>query len=502
MVAQRDGLGLAQAELRARRANAVSAFERNVWTLLLEDGDVDPAAIASDVTAGDDPTPDWNRAALALLSADRALATETAGAALGNVDRYVPGYRDFVGALLGLTAGDEPAATSHATRLDAFAATHDKLRSGQPATVAAIPRGLLERDPQAVRDGVDALLTWHARRARARSEIFNSARAMVCVDAVAALVLAHERGITVDVAAAHRAATVPLLVVLVEEWDGKPVSRDTQMRLTADLVAGPLLRRVGVPIEPSPRRQVVGKQQQRPKSRARPTDAPAEAAIDAVRQRFEHGRGTPWQLASWALMIGDVEHGRRALRAGAVAARQLWMSVDPPNHNHVREHLALALVTGDEGAVTETGAALDAWMRSVETSQQRYAHANGYLDLVSHVVTGRAAPTREHALVVGELLPGTRVAGTGLVERDASLFAEGIDTMLADHAHALERRTSPPPAVCEPVACLLVAGRRVGLRPEIADGYRRHPVPVDIVAASGGARTTGRLDADLTRTFQ
>jgi hypothetical protein len=495
-VAKPDGMGLLRAELRARRDRGQSAFERLVWTLLLGDAPVDVALLRADIPMPIEGERDWHRTAVALLSGDRRLAAETAAAALEHTDRYVPGYREFVGVLLALVADDDETARANLAALDAYAATHDKLRSGQPASVAGIPRGLVDRDERTLAHGLDALMTWHARRARARSDIFNSARAMVSVDGAAAVVLAHERGMTVEVAGANRVVSVPILVVHVTEWGGTPVARNTQYSVTADLLAGGLLAQLGVPIEPPPQRG----SPQRPatKVRRRRADAPLDAVVTLLQGRLADGRGIPWQLASWALLLGDTDGGRRALRASASVARRQCAEAATPNHNHAREYFALSLVTGDGTGVNESAAVLQAWMDSAAAFQARYAHADGYLDVLCDVVTEHRLAAREEVQRVGEVLPGMRAACVGLVERDGEMLATAIDTMLADHVRTLERLTSPPPAVCAPVVHLLVAAHGCGVRPAVDERYRRHPVPIEVRREPGGGRAAGRIDGDLT----
>src|SRR5687768_10966577 len=97
--------------------------------------------------------------------------------------------------MLALMAGDDGRARSHQVDLDGFVGSHDKLRGGQPSQVADIPRGLLARDAIRVTAGLEALLAWHLRRARARSEIFNSSRGVISLEAIVALLLAHKRGL-------------------------------------------------------------------------------------------------------------------------------------------------------------------------------------------------------------------------------------------------------------------------------------------------------------------
>lgn len=234
--------GLLAAELRARRDNAQSPFEAAVWSLLGGDPSDGLERIRRFVDEGT-----WrghvaaNRTTLAAVVGDWDAAERDATEALPDTARYVAGWREYVRAMLPLFAGDDAAAATGLTQLDEEVATRAKLRSGQPAAIADIPHGLLERDADRLAAGLDALLAWHLRRARARSEVFNSARGVVAIEAIGALLLADRRGLSVPVAHAYRAARVPLLVLYLREWNGEPLPRGMPLQVETDLVAGPWL---------------------------------------------------------------------------------------------------------------------------------------------------------------------------------------------------------------------------------------------------------------------
>jgi hypothetical protein len=486
-----------ETEFRARRDHAESSLGRAVWCLLLGQPDEGLEAIRAELAAAPEAqTRGEPRVTLALLAGDRELAGNEARVALRGVDRYVPGYRDHVATMLALIAGDEKQAASHLADLEGFVATHDKLRSGHPAAVADIPRGLVQREPRLVGAGIDALLAWHLRRARARSELFNSAHGMVCLDAIVALVLAHDRGLSVQVASKYRSVILRLLAVHVLEWNGQPLPRGASLDVETDLVAGSWLQRLGVSLgEPPPGTE---RPRRPPRPPRRRSDAEPTIVCDSLRLRVRAGHGSPWQLASWALMLGAADAGRAHLRAGAAAARQRWCGEGHPNHNHVREHFAFALVLGDEDGLRETIPPLQAWMRSAGHTQRRYAHLSGCLDLVCDLLgADTAPPTRLDIEAVTGPLPSTRPACVGLVERDPPLLTRGLEGMLDEHARNLERRSSPPAPLCEWAVYLAVAAHRLGLPTTVDERYAHHLVPVEIRNLPDYLGRVGLLPCDL-----
>lgn len=161
--------------------------------------------------------------------------------------RYVPGYREYIEAVHALIAGDADAARRSLAELTARVEATTKLPH-VPAGAVGLLGGLLDENADELGRGLDALLAWHVRRARARSEIFNSADAAVSVDAVVTLLLAHRTGVAVPVDQRYRSASLPILVVHVEEWRGEPVAPQTMLRATVDLVAGEWLRLHGVDV--------------------------------------------------------------------------------------------------------------------------------------------------------------------------------------------------------------------------------------------------------------
>jgi hypothetical protein len=153
-----------------------------------------------------------------------------------------------------------------------------------------------------------------------------------------------------------------------------------------------------------------------------------------------------------------------------------------PNSNIVREHFALALVLGDEAGLRESIPTVQAWLRTQEgRSLPVYGHAEGYLDLICDLIGGgdRASPSRAAVEQVMGPLSSTRVAAIALAERDHALLREGLESMLAEHAKTLERKTSPPPPVCAPAVHLAAAARRLGVPVSVDERFAAWPVAVE-----------------------
>lgn len=490
--------GLVRAELLARRDAAQSAIEAALWCLPLGVPGEGLGILERAVGHGSEVPANLLGLSAALFVGDAERAGALASDALGDLDRYVVGYREYLGALFALAAGDDAGASAQLDALERAVSGRDKLRSGHPTAVTAIPRGLGAGDAAEVARGVDAALAWHVRRARARSDIFNSARALVSFDAVLGVLLAAARGMAVDVAPTYRPAALRMMIILTEEWEGRPLPRRLAYGLSADLVAGPWLERLGVALPGASGPAGAAPRPAAPRrAPRRTTDAAAspESVRAAIEAKVDAGLGSPWQLASWSLMLGNVAHARARLVDAARSLEQQWRGEADPNPNVVREHFALALVLGEERAQRDTTVVLQRWMASSERRQPRYAHASGALDLVCDVLAGRPVERADAARVIPPLasLP---VACAGLVDRDPVLLGEGLDGMLAEHGRTLERKTSPPPALCSWAMYVAIAATRLGLAFTVDERYAAHAVPVDVRHPSGTARS-GRVPCDL-----
>jgi hypothetical protein len=249
-------------------------------------------------------------------------------------------------------------------------------------------------------------------------------------------------------------------------------------------------------------------------------DVDDEQARQALRARIAAG-GSRWQMCSWSLMLGDVAAARRYLEMEAAEARRSWQESLPkpgvlrwfardqalPNQNRVREHLAVALVLGDEGAIRETTSYLRAWLQSFEemlrkqgatvgVGPHRYGHAHGYLDFICELLPGGRRPDREQALNAGGGPSSMRICLVALVERDPQTLTRGMNGMLAEHAKTLERKTSPPLPILLPGIHVAVTAGRLGIPVEVDERWSRHRVPVEVRGPTG-ERLRGRLPADL-----
>jgi hypothetical protein len=489
-----------EAELRARIAHAQGPYDEAVWRLAVGDAEASLDAIRAALPQLAPLAPGAIQVAqLALVAGDLQAARAAAEAALHDaVGRYVPGNREYQAAILSLIARDEAQAAMEAAALDAFVATHPSFRGGQPAAVAGIPRGLVARDGSALAAGLDALLGWHLRRARARSDVFNSSRGVVALDAVVAMILGWQRGLRVDVAGTYRAARVPLLALHLTEWDGRPLPRGLPLEHVTDLVAGPWLRASGVPIEdPVPPRATSAAPSGRRAAAAKTVSSgeEAHAAREAIARRRAQG-GSAWQLASWALMLDDVDGARDDLMAKAADARRAWEASLPapggglrwfrkdqalPNQNLIREHFGLALALHDEEGMRDTTAHLRAWLSTQEDRVPSvYGHASGYLDLICDVLSGERSRLARPAIdqVMGPY-SSTRVAAIALVVRDPAGLRQGLEGMLEEHAKQLERKSSPPSPICAAALQIAAAADRLGMEVVVDDRYGTWPVPVE-----------------------
>jgi hypothetical protein len=481
---------LIEAEFRQRVEHARSSHDRPVWMLMLGDPDGGLAAIG-DVLADRSMEGGRGRAELAMVAGDWDVAAREARAALESyVPTLLPDFGHYTASLLALVSGDEAAARASLERLEAAVGRKSKLRSGHPAAVTGIPHGLIARDAAELTRAIDALLAWHLRRARAGSEIFNSAQAMISLEAVAALLLAQRRGLSVPIDPAYRTARLPILLVHVSEWRGAPLPRSLELSVTTDLVASAWLSRHGIALEPP--HAPLSKTRERRASSRPSGDVDPEVVRRSLAERETRG-GTPWQLASWALMQGDAQRARGHLWSAAEALGRSWRAGGGANHNEVRAHFALALVVGDEAAIRETTAVLQRWM-GTPAAGPRYSHAAGYIDVVCDLVAG--TPVGATAEQVGG--PGsTRVAALAVAARDEVLLGRGIDEMLSDHARTLERKMSPPAPVSDVAATIAAAARRLGMEVRDGERYAHHAVPIELRNVAGFEGKVGRLECDL-----
>jgi hypothetical protein len=493
-----------EAELRSRLAQLSPSLARATWQLVI--GDVDAsietlrtasAALAGEGEAGGRPE------ALALLIGDVKGATQHAKRALRHgAARWAPGWRHYQGSILALLAGDAEAARQHLSELEAYASSHARLPSGPPADVLDISAGILGADADRASRGLDRFLEWHLRSARSRGNIFNSAAGVVCLDAIVALLVAHSRGLTMRVDAKYRRASVPILIVSLVEWEGRPLDRAHQLSLETDLVAGRWLSARGLDLgEPPPGLRGAAPGKQKRSADVGENDAPP--VLDVLRRRVADGQGSRWQLVSWALAAGDDTEAQHHLQLALAEARQVWAGDGSPHHNFVREHFGLSLAVRDEPGIAEAGAMLRAWMDAVMADERRqgrtlqpaYAHASGYLDFIADLLgpTGLRAPADQVSAVPRHLY----AACIGFERRDAGLVEQALRTTLDTHARELERKTSPPAPLCLPAMQLAEAARRVGMEVPVDPRWSAHAVPIRLRPEPGSPDRMARLPIDL-----
>lgn len=424
-------------------------------------------------------------------------------------DRPVAGDREFRACLLSLIATDETGARQHLEALRRYVASHDRLRSGRPAVVAEILEGLLAADAARVAIGLDGLLEWHLRRSRANSDQRNSSRGVLCMEAIVILLLAHRRGLRVPVAPKHRAARVPLLVIALKEWQGQPLGRDVQLSLETDLVSGRWLAAQGLELGGDvATRQPKGGLRMPGRRSLGPPEVPVATTLDYLRRQLDEGVWPTWQRISAAVMLGDEARARAELFAAAEeTARRAQRSpklvgTDLPRPERVLEHFGVALIMGDEAAMRELTPPLRRYVGHPSVHPMAEAvpfgiHL-GHLLLIAVLLDADGPqPTAEQAKVVGAPMYGISPATYALYTRDAAEVSRHLNAALAQHARLLERRSAPPPALCESAIQVAVAAHRLGLHIEIDPRYAQHPVQVVLRDPPDFDGEIGRVPCDL-----
>ena len=509
-MSDKEDRALLEAELRARRDRTPPSLAKATWQMLLGEAEDGLSLLR---TYYEQIPRERNRSqpleSLALLLGEPEAAAKEARASLEHTEqRWIPGWREYRRSMLALIAQDDEAARRHVGELDAYANRHERLSHGPAATIANIPRGLLAGDAERVATGLNAYLDWHLRSARSQSEKFNSAEGVIALDAIVALLVAHQRGLSVAVDARYRRALVPLLAVWLTHWEGRALDKGVKLSLESDLVAGRWLAARGLALADAPSGiGVRGGRREAAARRVGKAELEASVVVDHLRALLARGHGSTWQLISWAFITGDVNAARQQLAAGAARARRQWESMTPLNQNYVREHLALTLVAGDDKGFDEICRLLRAWMDAQHERLYEkvgptlaYGHADGYVDFLADLLS---ASERQRIRADVETVngpQGARTACVGLQRRDSTTFEQGLNDMLGEHVRTLERRTSPPPPLCAPAIYLAAAARRLGLPFQTDPAYAKHDVPFIIREPPGSRGEIGRLPCDLMGT--
>jgi hypothetical protein len=505
------GAGLLAAELHAR-AERSGGLERSIWQLAGGEAEASLETLHA-IPPATGEAHYWDRRwVVPVLRGDWSRGAAEARAHLEQFgDRFVPGYRELLGCLLSLIAADEAAARNHLERLRSYVARHDRLRSRHPSVVAEIAEGLLAGDPARLAIGLDGLLDWHLRRTRSNSDMRNSSSGVMSMDAIVILLLAHRRGLRVPVAGKYRSARVPLLVIAMTEWHGQPLGRDVQLSLETDLVAGPWLASQGLHLEPD----LQATQSRPPKGGLRrPTrrslgapEVPAATVAGYLRRTLDKQVWPTWQRISAAIMLGDAQRARAELFAAAEEMRSRRQrgpklgGSDLPHPRNVLQHFGLALAMADGATMGELTPLLRAYVGhpSMHPTAQLtpFGVELGYLLFIS-VLLDRDGPqpTDEQARIVGapyRIGP----ACYGLYLRDGAALSEHLNAALGEHCRQLERRSAPPPILCEPVIHVAVAAHRLGIPIEMEPRYFEHPAPIVLREPPDFNGEIGRLPCDL-----
>lgn len=515
-----DEEALVLTELRARRDGLPSgSFYRAVWELAC--GAVaDSIGTLRRAVLDDANDPAYDRWRVAVVAGDWATAQRAAKRVLEQPPPLVAGNAEYTSTLVALTAHDEATAVAHLRQLEAYRAGHAKFRGGQPSIVADIPAGIVGRNAEQVGRGLDALLTWHHRRARARSEIFNSPRAVICEDALVALLLARQYGLSVGIDPRYHSASVPLLALHVTEWKGHPIGGGIQLSLVTDLVARPWLEMHGIRVMPSVAKPTAKGGLRRSSRRARGAQVDLPVTQEYLRRLLARGVGPIWQRVSWHMLLGAEGSAREELREGLARARQLWEESRPrsggvfgalrrareaPNPNFVMDHLSLALAAREESDVRETSALVRRWLdeftervvRAGNPPLRRYESDRGYLRLIADLLDPSGTGPRDAVETVQALRSGVRAAAVGLATKDAALVNRGIYEMTEDHAANLERTGTAPPALAEMAIHVVVAAELLGIPTETDERWAHHRVPIAVRDDSGRQVGIGRVPLDL-----
>jgi hypothetical protein len=514
-----DPQALIRAELRARRDALPPSLAQATWQLIL--GEVDASldtlhAVHEQQSEGVETA----HATVALLVGDLEGAARHASVAVEHASaEWAPGWRQYQASLMALLAGNDSLATTFLAELEEYGSTHQRLPSGPPVGVAAIPAGILSADVEQASIGLNAWLAWHLRSARSRSVRFNSPTGVICLEAIVALLVSHARGLALRVDPAYRRASLPVRAVYITQLEGRPLDRIVELSLETDLVAGPWLAARG--LDAGAPAVEAGAPRATPKGprplATRASEVDVSVVVDFLRGRLSEGRASRWQLISWALMIGDILAARRQLQLALADARQAWEASRPshgilrrlmrseelPNSNVVREHFGLALAAGDERGLDESGRSLRAWMDAVQDDERRqsrpihpaYEHAAGYLDYIADLL-GPSKP-RAPAERVSTLPRNVHAACVGLESRDTALVEQALNTTLEEHARSLERATSPPAPLSLPAIQIAAAARRLGMTVATEPKFAMHPVPIEVRNAPGPRGPIGRVATDL-----
>lgn len=176
----------------------------------------------------------------ALLCGDGLLARRLAGrrGELQGDTKAVPDRAAYERALPALVLGKDDEALASLARAKAVS-PENAWRRG----LGELARAVVERDAAALAPSLEELLSHHHGRANHRgSDLWNSELSYLCVPAIALLVVARERGLSVPEPPSKRATLKNLLAVYLTEFQGRPLEKGTTYDLDVDYVPDALLR--------------------------------------------------------------------------------------------------------------------------------------------------------------------------------------------------------------------------------------------------------------------
>jgi hypothetical protein len=434
----------------------------------------------------------------AVLAADWDGASREAREILGKpTDTYVPGYRSYLRATLALIAADRSKAEAFLKETEEYARAHSNIGT-HPLGALDILRGLLNNSPERIAGGLEALLDTHLRRARQSSDIFNSPTAIVSLEAMCILLLAHRMGMSVTVADRYRAASIPLLVICLKEFQGKPLASTTKLEGTFDLIGGPWLRELGLNVPDPPKAVARRASPSRGKHRA---EVDEETARQSLRMS-EAGDGySLWVRSGWALALGEQARARQHLARAAAEAEAAWKQRRLPsgeiNENYVMDHFRLALLVG-EGVETP--------LRLLEESEHAMKAKGLDIKMFLHSATGhlvvlKKVLQREFKETAGlrdlALDALYRVALVGLVENDSKGLSEGFNEMLEEHARHLDRFRGMFDPVCRAAAEIAAVATMGGIPFEVDPSFRDYPAPFKVFNVPEHKGKVGVIRCDL-----
>lgn len=404
---------------------------------------------------------------------------------------FVRTVRPWIAALHALGVGDEAAARRSVDGLRAVPEERIAKDKWYPRLGDAV-EGLLDRDAGLVSAALEAVCERHVSLLKHGSlftEIDIGGREPALIVAVA-----RRRGIEPQIPAPYRAVRLKRKVLRLQEWEGRPLGRET-FEVDADITDARAAWTFAEPRGGSAGRPA---KVPRPKLKSQVPEAVVREWL-----RSQGLFGPPWAVASRLLLLGDAAAGRSHLLQGMQDAERSWQTerVDGRlNRNLVFDHLSLALAVGadrDLEAALDGLRRADAEMALPDPDPLRYSGPQGPLRFLADLITtpeDSAGALRDAALSVSGTYPKALVP---LLEGDQAGFDQGLAALLAEHVGLIDRRYPAATPIAVGVVHCVIVGRRRGLQAHVDEAYRRFPVPFLVTGVAGHDRAIGHLPCDL-----